>query len=151
MYTVREKYTDFRGNEREEDFYFNLSESDLTKMQYSVNGGYDAYLKRIIDAQDQKTIMEVFEEIIAMSYGVISDDGRRFVKNAEVLDDFKSTEAYNQIFMRLISDSAFASDFVNHVFPENILKSVQANGGNIPEIFKNNADGEKAVTTTPTA
>ena len=29
------KYTDYDGNEREEDFYFNLSKAEITEMELS--------------------------------------------------------------------------------------------------------------------
>ena len=35
-------YVDFNGNDQTEDFYFNLSKTDLTEMQLSVDGGLSA-------------------------------------------------------------------------------------------------------------
>lgn len=134
MYKVHEKYTDWLGNEREEDFWFNITERELTKMQFSKNGGFDVYLNRIIAAQDQAQLMEIFDQIINMSYGVPSVDGRKFVKDEEVLDDFMSTAAYSQIYMRLVSDSKFAADFVNNVFPAKIINEARKSG-DLPEVF----------------
>ena len=34
------EYVDYNGNPRKEDFYFNLSEAELAKMELSVTGGY---------------------------------------------------------------------------------------------------------------
>lgn len=132
MFVIREKYTDWLGNEREEDFRFNISKNELSKVQFSKNGGFDTYLKRIIDAQSQKDVMEVFERILDLSYGVVSNDGRGFVKNAEVLSDFKSTAAYDNIYMRLISDSNFAAEFVNSVFPADLMAKAKEDG-NLPK------------------
>ncbi|MBQ5473573.1 MAG: hypothetical protein IIT65_02515 [Lachnospiraceae bacterium] len=127
MYVIREKYKDWLGNDREEDFRFNISKSELTKMQFSKDGGFDVYLKRVMDSQSQSELMKVFEEILAMSYGVISDDGRDFVKTPEVLAKFESTVAYDNIYMRLVSDSNFASEFVNNVFPAELIKQAKEN------------------------
>lgn len=35
-------YTDYDGNQRTEDFYFNLSMAELTEMQMGVEGGMRA-------------------------------------------------------------------------------------------------------------
>lgn len=136
MYKITEKYKDWLGNERTEDFYFNISESDLTKMQFSKNGGFDAYLKKIISAQDQKSIMEVFEQIIDLSYGEISGDGRSFLKGGDILESFKTTVAYSQIFMRLVTNSEAASEFINNVFPKDMIEKAakDMNGGNVIDI-----------------
>ena len=32
-------YTDYDGNERTEDFYFNISKAELAELEYSVKGG----------------------------------------------------------------------------------------------------------------
>jgi hypothetical protein len=44
MYKKRIKFEDFNGNVREQDFLFNLSESELTEMQYSKDGGMQEYI-----------------------------------------------------------------------------------------------------------
>ena len=34
MYKITETYEDFDGNKRTEDFYFNFTEAEITKMQF---------------------------------------------------------------------------------------------------------------------
>ena len=46
-------YTDYDGNQRTEDFYFNLSKAEITEMELSMEGGMRAYIKRIIAAKSQ--------------------------------------------------------------------------------------------------
>ena len=58
---------------------------------------------------------------------LFSDDGRDFVKTPEVLAKFESTVAYDNIYMRLVSDSNFASEFVNNVFPAELIKQAKEN------------------------
>ena len=84
MLKLTKTYTDYDGNERTEDFYFNLSKAELTKLEMSETGGLINFLQKIISAQDGKTIIETFEKIILMSYGEKSPDGRRFIKNDEI-------------------------------------------------------------------
>ena len=39
-------YTDFDGNERTEDFYFNLSKAEVTEMELGVTGGMTQLLNK---------------------------------------------------------------------------------------------------------
>ena len=117
MLKKRVKYTDYDGVEREEDFYFNLSKAEVTEMELSETGGLSAILKRIVDEKDSKRIMFMFKDIVLKSFGVKSDDGKRFIKNQELKDGFAQTEAYVEIFMELASNAEAAAAFVNGIMP----------------------------------
>lgn len=113
------KYTDFDGNEREEDFYFNLTKAEVVFMENSsVEGLFTTYMNRIVQAQDNIAIMDAFEDIIRKSYGVKSDDGKRFVKSKEITESFMQTEAYSEFIMKLLSSEEYAASFVNGIMPK---------------------------------
>lgn len=118
------KYTDYNGNERQEDFYFNLNKAELTEMQLSVNGGLDAMLKTIIEANDQPTIMKVFKDLIMKSYGIKHIDGVQFEKSEEISRRFTQTEAYNVLFMEICTDAKAAAAFVNGILPNDLTKTI---------------------------
>ena len=110
-------YTDFDGNERKEDFYFNLSKAEVTEMELSVNGGLSAMLTKILAEQDSKRIIESFKELILKSYGEKSLDGKRFIKSQELRDAFEQTEAYSEMFMEVAMNAGAAAEFVNGIIP----------------------------------
>ena len=120
MYKETIKYTDFNGVERTEDFYFHLTEAELTKMQTGVTGGLTEKIKRLIAADNVPEIMVVFEELITKSYGVKSADGRGFLKRKEDLEAFMATEAYSQLYMKLITDDQAAAQFINGIVPASL-------------------------------
>lgn len=111
-------YTDYNGVERSEDFYFNLTEAEITEMEMSTTGGFTGMIQRIVDAQDMPSIIKVFKEIILKAYGEKSADGRRFVKSEELSNEFSQTEAYSQLFMELATDAEAASAFINAIVPD---------------------------------
>lgn len=113
-------YTDYNGNSRTEDFYFNLTEAEVTEMELSVNGGLAEMIKRIVAAQDSKQIIEIFKDIIMRAYGEKSPDGKRFIKTQEVKDNFVQTEAYSKLFMELATDDKAAAEFINGIVPAKI-------------------------------
>lgn len=119
-------YTDYNGNVRTEDAYFNLTKAEITKMELSIKGGLAEMIKRIVDAQDTPAIIDVFEDLIKRSYGVKTPDGRGFMKRPEDLEAFMATEAYSQLFMELATDADAAAKFVNGIVPADMAKQIAA-------------------------
>ena len=136
MYKVHEKYTDYDGNERVEDFYFNLTKAEITDMELTTEGGMSAMLNRIIAAKDTSKLIAVFKDLILKSYGQKSADGRRFIKSEELTKEFTETPAYSQIYLRLATDDKAATEFVNNVIPRDLQDEVKkAQGSVIPGDF----------------
>lgn len=113
-------YVDYNGNERKEDFYFNLTQAELMEMEMSTSGGLAEMIQRIVAAQDAPAIIKVFKDLVLHAYGQKSPDGKRFIKNAELRDEFAQTEAYSQLFMQLATDADKAAKFVNGIVPANV-------------------------------
>lgn len=120
MYKITKTWVDYNGNERTEDFYFHLKKSELMEMQMIQKGGMEEYIKRIIAAQDTAQLVTIFKDLIDKSYGVKTLDGRGFSKSPELLQAFKETEAYSDIFIELATDAEAASKFVNGVMPADL-------------------------------
>lgn len=117
------KYTDYDGNEREEDFYFNLTKAEVLEMQLSKDGGLEKTIRKIIAAQDKAELIKLFKEIVLKAYGEKSADGRRFVKSEEISTAFTQTEAYSNLFIELISNEAAAVAFINGIIPQDLQQA----------------------------
>jgi hypothetical protein len=113
------KYTDYDGNDREEQFYFNLNQAECMKLELGTTGGLKKTIERIISEQDTVQIIKLFEEIVLKAYGEKSPDGKYFMKSPEIYAKFASTEAYSQLFMKLATDAAYATKFMEGVLPKN--------------------------------
>lgn len=123
-------YTDYNGVERTEDFYFNLTKAEILEMELGTTGGFAEMIQKVIAAQDAPTIIKIFKDLVIKAYGVKSADGKRFVKNDEVREEFVQSEAYSTIFMELATDAKAGSDFVNGIIPSDMqeaAKNAQAN------------------------
>lgn len=105
-------FTDFNGEQRTEDHFFHLTDAELLLWEKSQEGGLSVLLPQIIQANDDKTLINLFKEIVDMSHGVKSADGRRFIKTPDTLADFQASEAYSMIFMELATNSEAAVTFV---------------------------------------
>lgn len=110
-------YEDFNGNERTEKLYFHLSKSEMIKLEKSTPGGYYNKLKKIVEEKNEKELIQVFSELIEMSYGIKSDDGKRFIKNKEITEEFTQSNAYEELFMELATNEEAAIKFMEGIIP----------------------------------
>lgn len=114
-------YTDYNGVERTENFYFNLSKSELLEMELGVNGKMSSLLEQIIQEKDTAKITAHFKSIVLKSYGRKSLDGRKFEKSQEILEDFTQTEAYSNLFVELATNDEKAIEFINALIPADLV------------------------------
>jgi hypothetical protein len=110
-------YMDYNDKERTEDFYFNLSKSEVMEMEMTTTGGLAEKITNIVAAQDTPSIINIFKDLILKSYGEKSPDGKRFVKSKDISDAFCQTEAYSNLFMELATDATAATAFIDGIVP----------------------------------
>lgn len=125
MFKTSVVYTDYDGNERTKELYFNLSKAELFDMQFGVTGGLDAVLNRIAQEHDMPRIVSMFKDIIHKAYGKKSLDGDRFVKNEETWKEFEESEAYSEFFVKLITDDEFQKSFMIGIIPQDVREAVE--------------------------
>lgn len=126
-------YVDYDGNERTEDFYFNLSKAELMEMQLSVDSGLTKVIEKIAKEKKVSKIAEIFKDLILKSYGEKSDDGKRFIKSKELRDGFEQTEAYSILYMELATDANAAIEFMKGIVPSDLsaqMKDINADNIN---------------------
>jgi hypothetical protein len=129
-------YEDFNGKQQTEEFYFNLSKSELTEMETSVDGGMSEMLKQIVKTQNVREILGIFKKIIVASVGVKSEDGRRFIKNEAIAQDFLASPAFDEMFMSMMEDSNKAAEFVKGIMPKDLADQLDT------EMVKNEVSPE---------
>lgn len=125
MYAWKHKYTDYNGNERDETFYFNLSKAEIVDLEWRTPGGIENYLKTIIETRNGQQLADTFKMLIEKSYGVKDLEGRKFIKTKEVLENFKFTEAYSDLYIELATDDKAAAAFINGIFPKEAVEAAK--------------------------
>lgn len=131
------KFTDYFGEERTQDFYFNLTKSELMEMNLSADGGVERLIDKIIQTKDRKKLVTYFKDIVLRSYGEKSDDGFQFMKGEEISKRFEQSPAYDQLFMELATDAEKAADFINGIVPKEVseqMKKQRENPGMNPAL-----------------
>lgn len=117
-------YEDYNGETVSEDFFFHITKAELVELEMSHEGGLSESLQKIIAAEDGKGIIAEFKNIILTAYGKRSDDGKRFVKNETIRQEFESTEAYSTLFMELVTNTDAAVEFINGIIPKGMSDEV---------------------------
>lgn len=128
-------FDDYNGNTITKDYHFNLNKAEIIKW-LTTDGDYtlDKKLERLFEAGNGKELMNTFDELIRMSYGVKSLDGVHFEKSEQILNSFVDTEAYSVLFTELVTDAKKAAAFVNSIIPKDIAAEIE-------KIMKENPDG----------
>lgn len=115
------EYTNYNGEKVKEDLYFNLSKAEIMEYELGFAGGMSKHLTEIIEAENVTELVALFKNLLLLSYGVKSSDGRTFQKKdidgRPLSIGFSQTEAYSELFMELATNSDLASEFVNGIMP----------------------------------
>lgn len=137
MYKKTVTYTDFDGNERIEDLHFNLTKTELIDFALSLpdnvsnsipenteNMDENKAVTKVMSAFTSKSIFKFLQDLVLKSYGIRTDEGRRFAKTdsngAPLANQFKETMAFEAVMDELTSDDKAAAEFVNMIIPKNI-------------------------------
>lgn len=110
------KYDDFEGREVNEDFYFNLTKLEALEFDMEM-GGLEEAVKKLTKTQDGVTAYKIFKQILLMSVGVKSEDGRRFIKNQHIRDEFEQSPALGELVLDFISNPGKAGKFIEGLLP----------------------------------
>lgn len=132
MLKKRIKFKDLDGNEIVDDFYFNLTKAEIAEMELEfatfkdgeTTGGFGEMLQNVVKAGSGKVIIDTFKDILRRSYGVRSEDGRRFMKSPVYFEEFLETDAYSELFMQLVTDAGAAAAFIRGLVPQDLGEKI---------------------------
>lgn len=119
-------YVDLDGNVQNDDYYFHLSASELIEWEASREGGMVDFIERIVKESNAGAIMEEFKNLILMSIGERSDDGKRFIKDEQIKRNFRWSLAYDTLFMELATNAESAVEFIQGILPADLEKAASA-------------------------
>ena len=110
------KYQGFDGEIIEEDLYFNLTRMDAIELSARYESkDLAAYMDEIVNKKDIVSLYRVLKDIVLLAYGVKSEDGKRFIKNETVKNDFEESLAFAQLIEDLHETESALSEFVTGI------------------------------------
>ena len=130
-------YTDFDGETVTEELNFHLSKLELTELatelpdgvadDLNANSSPQEIVAIVVEKLGQKGIIEFIKKLILKSYGIrkTGQDGKtRFLKTAEITEDFASSVAFQDFVMKLVEDDDAANKFFNGVIPSELAAQI---------------------------
>ena len=132
-------YEDFDGNKRTEDLYFNLTKLEATEFaldlpdeitdEVAKEGASAANMEaatRIVQKLGGKGIIDYIRKLVLKSYGIKSEDGKRFIKSEEISTEFSQTMAFDNLMMELLTDDNAASNFITAIIPSDLAEAAKS-------------------------
>lgn len=123
MYKITKTYNDFNGEEKTEDFYFNLTTNELVAWS-TRDGGMEAHVQKMIGVKNVSEMFDLTKELALLAYGIKSADGRHFIKTPEEAQLFRCHAAFDALIMDLATDEQKASEFINRVVPKELADNI---------------------------
>lgn len=122
MYQLPITYKDMNDDEITEVFCFNMSTPELVKFEDSKKsvGGMKNLVRRFIENGDAMGFVGFVEELVKASYGVKSEDNKRFIKSPELTEEFMQSNAYEVLYLNLLQDETAADKFIASIMPTKV-------------------------------
>ncbi len=124
MYKKTVTYEDYLGTVRTEDLRFNLSKTELSDMQMSVEGGFNVYLETMMKAANNKDVYNTFVEVVLKAYGEVSPDGKYFLKEDEdghkLYKKFRQSPAYDAFMDAICENETTIAEFCKGILPKSL-------------------------------
>lgn len=139
-------YVDFNGQEVTEDFFFNFTAPELTKLAIKYGSDISEVAKEISESNDVGRMIEFMEDLILSSYGQKSEDGKRFMKSPELKSEFEYSAAYAELFEILITQPS-----ESQAFGKGLVSGAKENKTENPRFTVADSDSQQGVHETLTA
>lgn len=147
-------FTNFLGEKETESFYFNMSEGELIKLQLSAidqkTESFQDKLEKIAKGLQGRELVNVIDDLVLGSYGEKTSDGKRFVKNAQLRENFTSSNAYSALITELFTDAGKLAEFVNGVVPQDLISSSKEKAREMSEAKMQGHQPKSTTTSTVT-
>ena len=125
MFSREFEYTGYDGQPKKDTYWFNLTEAELYEIDLSSIHGFTGEMTRLLKEERTKEIVEAFKSIILGAVGTVSADGRKFIKNEAIKEDFYRSKAYTQLFVELVSSGEKLAEFLKAAIPEEIREKME--------------------------
>lgn len=122
----------FDGKQTTRTVYFNLTRFEIAHdMELEVlEQRFKAFQEDVIGDEKRdmtppeiREMLDIFKVLIKHAYGVRSQDGKRFVKNEEIWNEFVETGAFDAFVWYMFEDPNRADAFMKGIWPKEIQEA----------------------------
>lgn len=124
MFSRTFEYTGYDGQPHKDTWWFNLSEAELYKLELSNLGGMNGMMQKLLRESKPGEVVDLFEKLILSAVGERSVDGRKFIKNEEIRQDFYQSKAYSDLFVELVKSGEKLAEFLRGAIPAEVAEAL---------------------------
>jgi hypothetical protein len=137
MLKQTQTYTDYDGVEQTDVLHFNLTKTemlDIMELQPRLQAWDDLASgpERELTIPEVKELIDIVKYVIEKSFGIRSEDGKRFVKNETVYTEFTQSAVYDEFVFGLFNPPERAIEFITGLIPKDLREEAVKAAG-IPE------------------
>lgn len=124
------QYTDFNDTPNTETLYFNLSKTEIADNLHLIDEveSLQAMMEEkgaspeALKVPEIQRMLDFVKHLMRLSYGVRTEDGKRFVKNENQWTEFTQTAVYDEFLYSLFEDPERANKFILGILPGDLRK-----------------------------
>lgn len=130
MLIKKVSYYDLNGNKSEDTLMFNLTNVEIARLSKKIapeGENIQDWLTSVIQRGDNFELIDTIATLMTEAYGVKSEDGKRFIKNSALKEEFESSVSFAEYLEMVMLDEKEAIQFVSEVFNSERLKEATKN------------------------
>lgn len=160
MYEDKVTYENFDGETITEKLFFNLNKVELAE-NMGISKRFEKLQEQIdndgkprqLTTEEIQEMVDLVKELMRISYGVRSEDGRRFIKSDQIWLEFTQTAAYDDYLFGLFEEPSRSINFLTGIMPKDVRAEAEkmmekmTNGEEVPtsrNIFEQTAEAREA-------
>lgn len=123
-------YEDFNGDSATETLYFNLTRTETIDLM-DLRPRLEEWSNRVsgdpreLTTDEVRELLNLVKLLIDASYGLRSPDGKRFVKNDDILTEFKQTALYDEFLFGLFENIEECLSFLQGIVPKKFATAAE--------------------------
>jgi len=123
MLTRTVSYTTLDGEPAQDTLHFHFTQLrflDFLTKYGNTPGDFEARARSIIDSGNTRLIVHLLKDFVLSSYGIRTDDGKRFIQNDEVRETFEDSLAFEAVIMEFMTNVTAMIEFIKNVIPTDL-------------------------------
>lgn len=124
-------YVDFDEKAQTDTLWFHVSKSRLTDHMSELKADIDAVDsivqgdKRDLSIPEAQRVLDLIKKMVRLSYGVRSEDGKRFRQTEQDWEDFRYSAVYDKLLTDFMENPASAMTFLEEIMPKDLVEQAK--------------------------
>lgn len=128
MITKVISFTDAFGVPRTERLYFHFTKTDILDLEFESETPLSEMMEKMKGDVEARDVIRMFKDVVGQAYGIKSPDGKKFLKNERIKEEFLSSEIFGEFMFSLASNPQEMAEFISALVPADMLEDAKKDG-----------------------